>query len=157
MTEADLPEVVRRYRSGESIQEIAKDNRVHRRAIYKFLLSGLGEERYTELVTECLVARVCDADEELELAKSSGDQARVSAARETARFARMDLERRRPGLYGQKQEVKHSGGAPTFQVVLLERPSVGGGALIDVTAVPSALPAPSGPVIGEKEDGIRQG
>ena len=121
--DANLPAVISRYLAGESVQDIAKDCRVTRRTIYNWMLAGLGEERYYALVTQCLVARVADADEELEKARGSGDSVRVSAAREVARFSRMDLERRRPALYGQKQEVKHSGVAPSFTVVLLDRPS----------------------------------
>ena len=125
-----LPEVVRRYVAGESVQEIARDCRVTRRTIYNWLLSGLGDEAYQELVTQCLVARVSDADQELEAARKSKDPVRVSAARETCRFARMDLERRRPSLYGPKQEVKHSGGGPMLNIVLLDRPS-GAGAVVE--------------------------
>lgn len=134
----ELPEVIKRYLKGESVNEIAKDNRVTRRTIYNWMLAGLGEESYYELVTQALVARVSDADEELELARLSKDPVRVSAARETARFSRMDLERRRPGLYGVKQEVKHTGAAPSFTVVLLDRPSDAGRTKeIDVTPVPA--------------------
>lgn len=154
----ELPECVRRYLSGESLQAIALEKRVHRRTIYYWMMTGLGDEAYQALVTEVLVARVADADEELELARMSGDPVRVSAAKETARFARMDLERRRPALYGQKQEVKHTGAAPSFTVVLLDRPSGGGGAVLGGTQVPS-LPAVVGG--GEEEkgeaDGVRQG
>lgn len=132
-----LPDVVARYLRGESIQVIAKEQQVTRRTIYNWMLGGLGDEAYRELVTECLVARVADADEELEAARSSRDPVRVSAARETCRFVRMDLERRRPGLYGPKQEVTHTGAAPSFTVVLLDKPSGGGKPReVDVTPVP---------------------
>ena len=131
-----IPEVVERYAAGESIQEIAKDGRVSRRTVYRWLLAGLGDEKYAELVTECLVARVADADEMLEAAD---DVLKVQKARETARFARMDLERRRPALYGPKQEVNHRGAAPTLMVVLS---SEGGGRVVEGTVVPDELSAP---------------
>lgn len=95
------------------------------------MLSHLGEKDYFDLVTEVLISRVSDADEEMDAARLSKDPVRVSAARETQRFARMDLERRRPELYGQKKEVKHTGAQPGLTIVLLDKPSTGG--LLDVT------------------------
>lgn len=156
---ADLPQVVQEYLGGKTIEEIAK-GRASRRTIYRWLLSGLGGERYYELVTECLVARVSDADEELEAARASKDAVRVAAARETARFARMDLERRRPGLYGPKQEVNHKGNAPQL-VVMLAAPEGGVGRVLEGTPVSSALPAPAGGAVevvtvNGESDGIRQ-
>lgn len=145
---AGLPELIRRYLGGESIQVLAKEQGCARRTIYRLMLAGLGEEGYEELVTEALVARVADADDELEASRKSRDPVRVTAARETCRFARMDLERRRPGLYGPKQEVKHSGGGgPGFTVVLLERPTP---AERDVTPALEHVKALGG---GEKQQG----
>lgn len=127
----DIPAIVDRYLKGESVDSIAADNLVSRRTIYNWMLAGLGEERYHQVVTECLVARVADADQELAAARLSKDPVRVSAAREACRFARTDLERRRPKLYGVKQEVEHTV-APVLNIVLLDRPS---GAVVDVTPV----------------------
>jgi hypothetical protein len=98
-----LPDVVSRYLAGESIATIAERHGTGRRRIYKWMLTELGEEKYRELVTEMLVSRVADADDDLEAARTSGDPVRVAAAREVCRFARMDFERRRPSLYGAKQ------------------------------------------------------
>lgn len=134
-----VPEVVERYLAGESLQDVAADlsermrRRVDRRALYDWMFTELGGVEYTGLVTRCLVARVADADEALEAAT---DPVLVAKARETCRFARMDLERRRPALYGAKQEVKHTGAAPSFTVVLLDRAS-GGGQVQEGTVVPS--------------------
>lgn len=149
-----LPEVIKRYRKGESVAEIAKERRVSRRTIYNWLLAGIGDEAYHDLVTECLVARVCDADEELEAARLSGDSVRVTAAQHTARYARMDLERRRPGLYGPKQEVKHSNAAPTFTVVLLDKPTGGlpGGRVIEGTVAPALAGVVAGVSVEEKKE-----
>lgn len=137
----ELPVMLKRYLEGESIQVLAAECRVTRRTIYNWLIGGLGDEAYRDTVTQALVARVADADEELEAAKDSKDPVRVSAARETCRFARMDLERRRPGLYGPKQEVNHTGRGPGLTIVLLDRPTGGaaagdGGAVVDVTPIP---------------------
>ena len=96
-----LPDSIRRYASGESIQDIALDQRVHRATLYRWMLAGTGDKQYSDLVTHCLVQRVADADEQLEKARDPCDIAR---ARETARYARMDLERRRPALYGSKPD-----------------------------------------------------
>lgn len=98
----DLPGIVRRYAEGESMQVLAAENGVHRATLYRWMLAGIGDGQYDQLVTHCLVQRIADSDEELDRADNACDIAR---AREKARFARMDLERRRPHLYGQKQHV----------------------------------------------------
>lgn len=140
----DLPVMIRRYlgldgKPGESIQVLAAEQGKSRRTIYRWMLSGLGDEQYEDLVTEALVSRVADADDELEAARESKDPVRVTAARENCRFSRMDLERRRPHLYGPKQEVKHSGGGPTLNIVLLGSPT--GGAVGNGTQVLEHMPA----------------
>ena len=56
-------------------------------------------ERYREMITAALAARVAEADEMLE---SASDMISIARAREIARYSRMDLERRRPSLYGAK-------------------------------------------------------
>lgn len=147
-----VPEMVKRYLAGESMTVLGGECGKSRRTIYRWFLSELGDEKYRETVTECLIARVADADEELEAARNSRDPVRVQAARETCRFVRMDLERRRPALYGPKQEVKHSGDGPRFSIVLLGQPTTGeqqvgqhaGGAVIDGTPGMERLPAPAG-------------
>ncbi len=141
----DIPKMIERYLDGESTLVLGKECGVSKRTIYRWLLSGIGDERYGDLVTAALVARIADADEKLEAAK---DKVEVAKCREMARFARMDLERRRPSLYGQKQEVKHTGQAPSFTVVLLEAPS--GGRVIDAPELPAV-----GSTEGE-DDGVRQ-
>jgi hypothetical protein len=97
-----IPEIVTRYLAGESLQTIAPDFKVATRTLYRWMLSELGDGTYQDLVTHMLVSRVADADAELQLAS---DACQIARAREQARFARMDLERRRPHLYGQKQHV----------------------------------------------------
>lgn len=134
-----VPEIVSRYLAGESMWVLAKECNKSRRTLYRWMLSELGGDDYREVVTECLVNRVADADQELDDARKSKDPVRVSAAREACRFARMDLERRRPALYGPKQEVRHSGMAPTLNIVLLDKPSDSVGQVIE------AEPAQEGP------------
>lgn len=101
---AAIPEVISRYLKGELIKDLAKEHGVARQTIYNWMLAGLGDKDYPQEITNALVRRIADADEALDSAANSLDLAR---AREQCRFARMDLERRRPELYGAKQEVRH--------------------------------------------------
>ena len=118
-----IEEVARLYAAGESCYELAKrcgvDRKTIRRRLKAWMLAGKGDKEYADLVTEALVNRISEADEFLDEAE---DAVGVTKGRELARFARMDFERRRPQLYGQKQEVVHRD-APSFTVVLLDRPS----------------------------------
>lgn len=99
---ADMPAVLQRFTEGESLADIAHTYHVSRQAIYQWILGGLGDDSHHELVTKALTSRVADADGTLEGAESALDIAR---ARERMRFTRMDLERRRPALYGAKPAV----------------------------------------------------
>lgn len=96
------------YTRGVSIQTIAAEHGVDRGTIYDWMLAGLGKEQYNQLITRALVRRVATADEQLEGAE---EPHHIARAREVCRFARMDLERRRPELYGQKSHltVEHTG------------------------------------------------
>lgn len=105
--ELDLPTALQRYLNGESMQVLAKEWQISPQATYKriqrYVLSYSGDhEAYHNLITQALVDRVATADERLE---NAPDAVEIARAREIARFARMDLERRRPKLYGQKQDV----------------------------------------------------
>ena len=106
-----LPEIIRRYAEGESMQVLAAEQGKHRQTLYRWMLAGTGDKQYHDLVTYCLVQRVQEADEEL---RKASDPCDIARARETARFARMDLERRRPKLYGAKPEQE----SMSIQVVI---------------------------------------
>ena len=106
-----LPDIIRRYAAGEPIPNLASELNVHRATLYRWMLAGVGDQQYGDLVTHCLVQRVAEADEKLESAATVCDIAR---AREMARYARMDLERRRPNLYGAKQLEQ----APSIQILI---------------------------------------
>ena len=108
-----IPDLVQRYANGESLRTIALHMDVSRQTIYNWLLTGIGEEQHEQLVTKALVHRIADADGELDSAESMFDIAR---AREKMRYTRMDFERRRPHLYGPKQEVKHTGQLPSLVI-----------------------------------------
>lgn len=101
-----VPDIIQRYLAGESLQAIAPDYQVATRTLYRWILSGIGDQQYQQLVTQLLVDRVADADVRLETAN---DACQIARAREIARFARMDLERRRPKLYGQQRDPGPSG------------------------------------------------
>lgn len=66
------------------------------------MLAETGPE-YDHLITRALVNRIAEADTKLEEGAAMMDIAR---AREISKFARMDFERRRPKLYGPKQEIQ---------------------------------------------------
>jgi transposase-like protein len=106
LTPEERPEVVaeaiKAYSQGVTIRQIAADYGVTRETLYSWILAEVGPERYSSLITRSLTSKIARADDKLESADSPLDLAR---ARELARFSRMDLERRRPHLYGPKQEV----------------------------------------------------
>lgn len=99
---ADIPAIVQRYQQGETLQALAAESQVHYRTLYRWMFTELGDA-FPHVVTDTLVSRVADADLALETA---ADKCAIARAREQARFARMDLERRRPALYGEKREIK---------------------------------------------------
>jgi len=93
---------IQAYVAGQSVQDIAARYGVDRGIVYDWMLAELGPEQYRDLITRALVARVRRADEALEAAE---EPHHIARARELARFARMDLERRRPALYGQQTRL----------------------------------------------------
>lgn len=118
----ELPEYIRRYLNGDSMQVIARDMGIHRATLYRHMMRDLGDD-HADTVTDMLVQRIADADERLE---SAVDQCDIARAREMARFARMDFERRRPSLYGQKAatNVNVAGNNVTVAIVSYDQPSI---------------------------------
>lgn len=106
-----LPEIVTRYLNGESLQQLATESKVHARTLYRWMLSESGPD-YDQLITDCLINRIADSDMQLE---SATDNCQIARAREQAKFSRMDFERRRPKLYGPKQELDSQ---TTIQVII---------------------------------------
>lgn len=96
-----IPDIIQRYINGESIQSIAAEHRACRQTIYHWMLAEIGPQ-YDQMITRVLINRIADADQLLESGASMLDIAR---ARDQAKFARMDFERRRPKLYGPRQEL----------------------------------------------------
>ena len=101
---ASIRNAIQDYSRGATLQQIADKHGVTRHAVYGWLLGEMGGEQHASLVTQALTARIAEADEKLE---NSNNPLNVTQGREQARFARMDLERRRPHLYGIRQEVQH--------------------------------------------------
>lgn len=97
-----LPDIIQRYLNGESLQDLAREHHKHPRTLYRWMLTECGPE-YEAIVTECLSNRIADADVML---MEGEDSCQIARARELAKFARMDFERRRPKLYGPKQEIE---------------------------------------------------
>ena len=114
-----MPEYVQRYLNGESVQVLAAEHAVAPRTIYRWMMSELGDG-YQQAVTDVLVSRIADADVALDAA---ADACQIARAREQARFARMDFERRRPHLYGQRPtQIAVSGNGVTVQLVTYAAP-----------------------------------
>lgn len=97
----DPATVLAQINAGSSLREIAKQLGVSNVGLRAWLLRE-SREQYTDAITNALTLRVAEADDELEQAD---DPVSIARAREQARFARMDLERRRPGLYGQRTQT----------------------------------------------------
>ena len=91
------------YCNGATLLQIAQTHGVTRQAVYGWLLGELGGEQHSALVTRALTARIARGDEQLDTADNPLD---LQRGREQARNARLDLERRRSALYGQKQDIR---------------------------------------------------
>jgi lambda repressor-like predicted transcriptional regulator len=109
----DPAPILERIQRGDSLRTIAADLGVSNVGLRAWLLRE-DKERYSEVITAALTTRVAEADEGLDAAD---DVISIARAREQARFARMDLERRRPQLYGMRQQVTHDVG-PDLAVML---------------------------------------
>ena len=101
-TPPTLPDIIQRYLNGESMQELAMESRVNRQTLYRWMLGYTGIE-YDSVITDALITRVAEADSQLDEAV---DTCGIARAREHMKYSRMDLERRRPKLYGPKQEIQ---------------------------------------------------
>lgn len=96
-----IPELIQRYLNGEDIRVIAANSRVSRQSLYNWMHDEVTDAQYPRLVKQAIVNRIADADERLEQAETLIDLAR---AREQAKFARWDAERRLK-LFQPKQET----------------------------------------------------
>ena len=126
------PETIRKslqdYADGATLEQLGQRYGVTRQAVYGWLLGELGGTEHANLVTMALTARIAKADEYLETGDNALD---VTRGERMARFSRMDYERRRAALYGQKQEIMHTvqpvltiNVAPVPQVALQQGPII---------------------------------
>ena len=116
------------YCQGATLKELGEQFGVSRQAVYGWLLGELGGDQHTALVTRALTARIAKGDEMLDTADNPLD---LQRGREQARNARLDLERRRSAIYGQRQEITHTlqpvltiNVAPVPQVALQQGPII---------------------------------
>ena len=110
-----ISKALKDYADGATLEQIAEQHGVTKQAVYSWLLGELGGEQHSALVTRALTARIAKGDETLDLADNPLD---LQRGREQARNARLDLERRRSSLYGQKQEVSFAPSTPTAPSLL---------------------------------------
>lgn len=89
------------HREGRSLRQIASQFGITHAGIRKWLLAE-AEPQYKAAQQAGLIQRIVDADEMLELAE---DAVSIARAREMAKFARWDAERRLPHLFGQRVDV----------------------------------------------------
>lgn len=132
--DAVMRDILTRYAEGDTLDRLATDHGVSRATVYNWLLGGGADLSHADLVTMALTARVERADRALEVARDALD---IQRAREQARYARMDLERRRPAIYGQQHRltVEHDLGD------LGERLRRARERVIEEDSTPPALPA----------------
>jgi hypothetical protein len=105
-----MPEIVRRYLDGESVQVLAAERGRNRDQIYQWMFAYVGGgEEYRQLVARAMAKRMADADAEMEGAKT---KLQFLKADRKCKYTRMDFERRCPALYGVKQEG--GGGGVTY-------------------------------------------
>ncbi len=97
------PRAVERYLAGESLQAIVRDEPCGIRTLYRYMLKELGPEYYS-VQQDILISKIADADANLDAADSNYAVARATAQ---GKFARFDLERRHPALYGPRQVDQH--------------------------------------------------
>src|SRR3990167_1006965 len=90
-----------RIANGERLADIAQDAGITVQAVSLWLLDEQPEQ-YRLAQRRGLIRRIVDADHALD---SAADPLDLARARERARFARWDAERRLPALFGQKQQV----------------------------------------------------
>ena len=91
------------YAQGATLEQIGAQHGVTKQAVYGWLLGELGGEQHSALVTRALTARIARADGMIEEADNPLD---LQRGRELSRNFRLDLERRRSNLYGNRLSVE---------------------------------------------------
>lgn len=103
----DLPAIAARYRAGESLKRIGQSYNVTdeavRQRLERWALAGHGDTSFSQMVTEYLVENAIQAKDRMVAAT---DVLGLARGREEVRYWLWMLERRRPKLYGPKQEIQ---------------------------------------------------
>lgn len=105
-----IASALQRVQDGDSLRQIANDIGISHQGLRKWLL-GAVPQQYREAQQIGLISRIVESDQELE---DASDSVAIARAREIAKFARWDAERRLPHLFGPKQEVTVS--VPTLNL-----------------------------------------
>jgi len=152
--QAVMVDILSRYANGDNLDMLADEHGVSRATIYLWLLGGTVDSTHAELVTAALTSRAMRADRALDEAKTAIDVAR---AREQARFARLDLERRRPAIYGQQSKLVHEVGPQLAERLLASQQRVKDvvidGEAVVVPELPGGLTSATAPTIDPTIDG----
>jgi len=119
--------ILDRLIAGEPIASIAKDLGLSKVALYKYLLRNCPED-WASISASMQLAKIDDAQTELDDKTIEHDSVSVARVRESAKLATWQLERMARKLYGQRDE---SANGVNIQVVIA--PYSPDGAVIDVT------------------------
>lgn len=98
-----IAQALQRINDGETLRQIAPSFNVSHVTLWSLLIGDVPDQ-YKQAQQAVLIGRIADADQALEDAE---DQLNLARAREQAKFARWDAERRLPNLFGAKQTVEH--------------------------------------------------
>lgn len=140
--DADLPHIIEQYCQLVPLTRIAQDYGCSAEALYKrirlYCDSGRGDMDYTHLVTDVYVLKNLEAEEQFEASVKSQSMVQVTHANARCKLAQWHLERRRPQLYGAKQEVS----LDTKVTVIVQRQPFARtpATMIEAAAVPTTGP-----------------
>jgi hypothetical protein len=102
----NLPAIAERYRGGESLVSIGKSYGVSdeavRRRLEKWALACSGEGKPYDLATDYLIENAIAAKDRIVVAP---DAVGIARAREETKYWLWMLERRRPKLFGPRQQI----------------------------------------------------
>ena len=107
-----IAQAIEQHADGLSLRQIAAKIGITHGGLRKWLLTA--PDQYRAAAISGLTQRIIEADDMLD---SAADPVSIARAREIAKFARWDAERRLPHLFGAKQEITHHGATgPVFVV-----------------------------------------
>lgn len=116
-TAPDIPDIIRRYRNGESLADLAKEHRKHIATLYRWMMKELGPD-YHEMQTDMMIDQVAES---YQVIKEAYTPCEVAKGQALAKLSTLILERRRPKLFGPKQEVQTD---TKVEIVLRNQPII---------------------------------